>query len=243
VRYTTLEARKPERVGLMTLNYKGENRFHPDFMAEIMEVLDRAEADREIGALVVTGGDPKFFCNGLDLEWLVAHATDIPAVLGYLKAVNGMYKRWTLFPKPVVAALNGHTFAGGLFMAAHMDFRFMREDRGWACMPESDINIPLLPGMIAICRAVMTPQGFRQMYYTGKRATGPEALAYGFADALFAGDVLVPKAVEFAAGLARKRSDTYAEMKRRTRAEIARIIDEVDPLYFESTLAFPMAGV
>jgi enoyl-CoA hydratase len=239
--YITLDTRKTDRVALMTLHYNKENRFHPDFMAEIMETLDRAETDKEIGALVVTGGDPKFFCNGLDLEWLVGHASDIPAIVGYLRAVNGMYKRWTLYPKPVVAALNGHTFAGGLFMAAHMDFRFMREDRGWACMPESDINIPLLPGMIAVCQAVMTPQGFRQMYYTGKRATGPEAMAYGFVDALFSGDDLVPKAVEFAAGLAKKRSDTYGEMKRRTRSEIARIIDEVDPDYFESTMACPVA--
>jgi enoyl-CoA hydratase len=208
--YVSLEPRKTERVALMTLNYKQENRFHPDFMAEIMETLDRAETDGSIGALVVTGGDPKFFSNGLDLEWIMGHAGDVQAVLRYLRAVNGMYKRWTLYPKPVVAALNGHTFAGGLFMAAHMDFRFMREDRGWACMPESDINIPLLPGMIAICQAVMTPQGFRQMYYTGKRATGQEAMAYGFVDALFPADELVPRAVEFAAGLAKKRSDTTA---------------------------------
>ena len=78
-----------------------------------------------------------------------------------------------------MAALNGHTFAAGLFMAAHMDFRFMREDRGWVCMPEIDINIPLLPGMIAICQAVMTPKGFRRLYYTGARFTGPEAMDLG----------------------------------------------------------------
>jgi enoyl-CoA hydratase/carnithine racemase len=241
MKYVELEKQKMERVGLMILHDGMENRFHPDFMAEIMDTLDKVEKDKEIGALVVTGGDSKFFSNGLDLEWIAGHITDMTAVLGYLRTMNSMYRRWTLYPKPVVGALNGHTFAGGLFMAAHMDFRFMREDRGWACIPESDINIPLLPGMIAICRASMTPQGFRQMYYTGKRVTGPEAMAYGFVDAVFPAHDLVPNAIEFAAGLAKKRSDTYAEMKRRIRSEIARIIDEVDPDYFESTLAFPMA--
>jgi len=238
--YLTLDTRKTERVALMTLHYNKENRFHPDFMAEIMETLDRAETDKDIGALVVTGGDPKFFSNGLDLEWLVGHASDITAIVGYLRAVNRMYKRWTLYPKPVVAALNGHTFAGGLFMAAHMDFRFMREDRGWACMPESDINIPLLPGMIAICQAVMTAPGFRHLYYTGKRATAPEAMAFGFVDAVFPGDQLLPKSIAFAAELAQKRGDTYAEMKKRIRADIARILDDVDPEHFASTLSFPM---
>ena len=62
--YITLDTRKTDRVALMTLHYNKENRFHPDFMAEIMETLDRAETDKDIGALVVTGGDSKFFSNG-----------------------------------------------------------------------------------------------------------------------------------------------------------------------------------
>ena len=84
-----------------------------------MDELDKAEKDPEIGALVITGGDPKFFSNGLDLDWLMANAGDMDKVLGYLGLVNSMLKRWTLYPKPTVAALNGHTFAAGLFMAAH----------------------------------------------------------------------------------------------------------------------------
>jgi len=224
----------------MTLNYQKENRFHPEFVAEILEALDVMEGDDGIGALVVTGGDPKFFCNGLDLEWLLAHISDPPACLDYIKNINAMFKRWTLYPKPVVAALNGHTFAAGVFMAAHMDFRFMREDRGWVCLPEVDINVPLLPGMIAICQAVMTRPGFRRLYFTGKRANAAEAMAYGFVDGVFPQDRLLPECLEFAAGLAQKRSDTYAEMKRRTRSEIARILEEVDPQYFAHTFAFPM---
>lgn len=240
MRYITIETGTANRVAVMTLNYQKENRFHPDFVAEIMEGLDLIEHDHEIGAIVVTGGDPKFFCNGLDLEWLLAHATDAPACLDYIRNINAMFKRWTLYPKPVVAALNGHTFAGGVFMACHMDFRFMREDRGWVCLPEVDINIPLLPGMIAICQAVMTPQGFHRLYYTGKRATAAEAMAYGFVDWMFPLDQLLPKCIEFASDLAAKRPDTYAEMKHRIRAPIARILDEVDPNFIAETFAFPL---
>jgi Delta3-Delta2-enoyl-CoA isomerase len=230
-----------DRVAVLTMG-RGENRFHPDFVAEMMATLDALEADDGIGALVVTGGEPKFFCNGLDLEWLMAHAGDLSAVAGYLGTINAMFRRWTLFPKPTVAALNGHTFAAGLFMAAHMDFRFMREDRGWICLPEVDINIPLLPGMIAICEAVMPPQGFRRLYYTGERFGGPQAVEMGFADGVFAADELLPACIEFAAGLARKKTRTYGEMKRRLRADVARILDEEDPALFLPTLGFAMPG-
>ena len=228
-----------DRVAIVTMD-QGENRFHPDFVTEMMETLDALEADDGVGALVVTGGDPKFFSNGLDLQWLMAHAADLEAVTGYLRLVNTMFRRWTLYPKPTVAALNGHTFAAGMFMAAHMDFRFMREDRGWVCLPEVDINIPLLPGMIAICQAVMPPQGFRRMYYTGERFGGPQAMELGYVDRVFGADELLPASVEFAAGLSRKTTRTYAEMKGRIRAEVVRVLDEEDPPLFLKTLACAM---
>lgn len=240
MQYVKLEVLEKERVGVLTMNYKKENRFHPDFIAELKETLDAVEENAAAGALVVTGGDPKFFCNGLDLEWMMLNIGDTAAILGYLKKINELYKRFTIFPKPVVAALNGHTFAGGMFLAAHMDFRFMREDRGWVCLPEVDINIPLLPGMIAICQAVMPPEGFRKMYYTGKRFTAPEAMALGYVDAVHPLDELLPKSIEFASELAKKKTATYAEMKRRIRAGIARTLDEVDPEYFAKTLSFSM---
>jgi enoyl-CoA hydratase len=237
-----LRFEKQDGVAILTMNYERENRFNPDFLAAMMQGLDEAEKDPAVRAIVVTGGDPKFFSNGLDLDWLAAHADDMDQVLAYLRLVNAMFKRWTLYPKPTVAALNGHTFAAGLFMCAHMDFRFMREDRGWICLPEVEINIPLLPGMIAICQATMTAQGFRKMYYTGLRLTGPEAVQIGFVEAVFPLDKLVPACVEFAGRLAAKKQATYLEMKRRIRSDIARILDEEDPKSFQSTLALTMGG-
>lgn len=236
----SVERLESERVAVLTMAYKAENRFNPDLLAEMMAALDELEKDRKVGALVLTGADPKFFCNGLDLEWLLAHVGDVPAILAYLGQVNAMYRRWTLYPKPTIAALNGHTFAGGLFLAAHLDFRLMRQDRGWICLPEVDINIPLLPAMIAICQATMTPAGFRKLYYTGRRFSGPEAVEMGFVDGLHGAEDLLPQSIAFAAELAKKRTRTYAEMKRRNRAFVADLIDNEDPKHYLSTLSFSM---
>lgn len=231
---------KQEGVGIMTMDHQGDNRFHPDFLRAMMDGLDKAEKDPEIRAIVLTGAEPKFFSNGLDLDWLMANSGDKEKVLGYLGLANDMFRKWTLYPKPTVAALNGHTFAAGLFMAAHLDFRFMREDRGWICLPEVDINIPLLPGMIAICQATMRPDGFRKLYYTGARLTGPEAVEIGFVEETKPLEELLPACVDFAGMLGKKKTSTYAEMKRCIRSEIARILEEVDPHHFEETISFSM---
>ena len=82
---------KQDGVGIMTMGYERENRFNPDFLRAMLDGLDEAEKDAEIGAIVVTGGDPKFFSNGLDLDWLVAHGDNKDEMLGYLKLVNDVF--------------------------------------------------------------------------------------------------------------------------------------------------------
>jgi Delta3-Delta2-enoyl-CoA isomerase len=234
---------RQDRVAVLTMNHNKENRFHPDFLAEFLGVLDAIEADKDVGALVVTGGDPKFWCNGIDLEYLMSQMANIRKVIPeYMTLLNKLYRRVCIFPKPTIAAINGHVFAGGAFLACYMDFRFMREERGWLCLPEVDINIPLLPAMSAITQAVVTAQGFRELYYTGRRFTGPEAQAIGFADRVFPGEVLVPKAVEFGQELAKKKTALYAEMKLRLRQPVVDILDKVDPDYFMGAFKFAMPG-
>lgn len=235
-KYLRLERR--ESVAVLFMDHEGENRFHPELLAEMLTALDIIEADKALRAVVLTGADPKFFCNGLDLEWMMGRMNDPAALGGYLKSINAVFKRWTLFPKPTIAALNGHTFAGGLFLAAHLDFRLMRAERGWISLPEVKINIPLLPGMIAICQATMTPGGFHKLYYTGGRFGAEEAVKMGFVEAAHPGEALLDEALKLATELGKARTRTYAEMKRRIRADIAKMLDEEDPKYFMSTLSF-----
>ncbi len=240
MQYVTIDKQASGKVAVITMNYKRENRLNPDLMNEIHEALDLIEADADAGAVVLTGGDPKFFCNGLDLEWLMSNFGEPEKLVDYLVQVNRLYRHIAMFPKPLIAALNGHTFAGGLFLAGHADFRFMREDRGWICLPEVDINIPLLPGMIAVCRAAMPPASFHKLYYSGGRFTGPQAVEMGFVEAVFPEQDLIPKSVEFAAMLAAKRTTTFTEFKKRAKADVIRILDEVDPGYLKETLTFTM---
>ena len=224
-----MDIRKEGPIGVMVMNYEEENHFDRPFVTEIMKALDDIEADNEIKSLVVTSKSEKFFCTGLHLQYMAK--LPFNELTDFIAFFNNMLGRWCAFPKPVVGAINGHAFAGGAIMAAHFDFRYMRKDRGWVCVPEVDINIPFLPGMIAIFREILAPAAFREMALTGKRYTGPEAKALGFIDEVYEKEELLPKSIEMAKFLTTKNLSAYAEIKRRIRAETIRIIKEEDPKY------------
>ncbi len=225
-----IELTREGPVGVLTMNYEAENRFDRNFVGDLMEAFDTVEADDEIKAVVMTGGAEKFFSTGLHLQFMAGLAPE--DLVEFIRYFNGMLARTCVFPKPLVAAINGHAIAAGAIWAAHMDFRYMRADRGWVSLPEVDINIPFLPGMIAIFREVMAPGPWRELALTGKKFSAPQAKELGYIDEVYEKDEVLPKSIEQAAMLAGKNLAAYAEIKRRMKGHVARIIEEEDPKYY-----------
>lgn len=143
----------------------GENRFHPDWIASVNSALDEVEKAEGPRALV-TAATGKFYSSGLDLDWLFAHADQQQEYVG---GVQELFARMLSLPVITVAALQGHTFAAGAMFSLAHDFRVMRADRGFWCLPEADINIPFTPGMSALIQSRLTPQTAHEAMTTARR--------------------------------------------------------------------------
>jgi Delta3-Delta2-enoyl-CoA isomerase len=153
-----------------------ENRFHPDWIAEVNSLLDQVE--NRASALVTTASG-KIWSNGLDLEWLMEHPEQFPA---YTASVHDLLARVLTLPMITVAALQGHTFAAGAMLSLCHDLRVMRADRGYWCLPEADINIPFTVGMSALIQSRLTPQTAHLAMVTAHRFGGTEAKAHQIVD-------------------------------------------------------------
>ena len=188
-----------------------ENRFHPDWMTAVSGLLDEVAAVEGPRALVTTATG-KFFSNGLDLEWLGEHSDQVAE---YVHRVHALFARVLAFPAPTVAALQGHTFAAGAMLALAHDWRHMRADRGFFCLPEADINIPFTEGMTALIQAKLTPAAATEAMTTARRYGGEDALAAGLVDAVGAEDALLAAAVERVRPLAPKDGTTLGKIKQR----------------------------
>jgi enoyl-CoA hydratase/carnithine racemase len=188
----------------------GENRFNRDSIGALHAALDRVEGIEGPAALVTTG-EGKFFSNGLDLDWLMAGGEGTE---GFVDEVHRLLGRVLGFNAVTVAAINGHAFAGGGMLAVAHDYLVMREDRGFWCLPEVDLGLPLTPAMYAVVAAHLPRQALQDSCLSGRRYSGPEALAAGIVDEVAAEAEVLDRAVAIAAGLAGKNRDVIAEHKR-----------------------------
>ncbi len=187
-----------------------ENRFHPDRLAAIHSLLDEVEAHDGPAALV-TAATGKFWSNGLDIDWVGANLPDLP---GYLDSVHALYVRLLTFPAATVAAVQGHAFGAGAMLALVHDFRVMRGDRGYWCLPEVQLNMPFTVGMSALIRSRLPIQTAVEAITTGRRYGGEDAVAAGIAEQAVTGDTVLSTAVERAAALTATRGPNLSGIKR-----------------------------
>jgi enoyl-CoA hydratase/carnithine racemase len=188
----------------------GENRFGPDAVRHWNDALDRVEKADGPRALVTTGTG-KFYSNGLDLDHMLSEGVDGGA---YLKDVLALLGRVLTLPFATVAAINGHAFGAGAQVAVAQDYRVMRAERGYFCMPEIDMKAPLHPGMNALLQARLGWPVAHEVIVTGTRFGGPMALERGIVDHVVGEAEVLPKAIEIAQGLAAKADPVMGRLKR-----------------------------
>lgn len=190
----------------------GENRFNRPFVDALNRALDTVEASSGAAALVTTGAEEKFYSNGLDLQWMMGEGSH--EGMAFVDAVVGILGRMMALSVPSVAAMNGHAFAAGGMLAVAHDFRVMRADRGYFCLPEVDIKLPLHPGMTAVLQAKLRADVLRDALLTGARIGGADCVTQGIVDEAVPGPEVLPRAIARAGALAGKDRATYGALKR-----------------------------
>ncbi|WP_330255582.1 enoyl-CoA hydratase-related protein [Nocardia sp. NBC_00565] len=196
-----------EKIAVLDLG-ADENRFTPDFLDAVNTHLDTALAEGAQGLVTTASG--KFYSNGLDLDWLVANGE---RTQWYTGQVQALFARVLTLPIPTAAALPGHAFGAGAMLALAHDYRVMRGDRGYFCLPEVDIRIPFTPGMAALIQAKLTPKAAVASMTTGRRFGGVDAQALDIVDATAEQDAVTATALALLAPLGSKDPGTLGAIK------------------------------
>jgi enoyl-CoA hydratase/carnithine racemase len=206
-------------VALLTWN-EGENRINHESLARLHEILDELETIEGPLAIVLTG-QGKFFCNGLDLGSFEAFSPEFYATLVELRRTIG---RLLVYPAYTVAALNGHTFAGGALISCAFDYRVMREDRGYWCMNEVDVGLAVDAELWPVLTNRLPRATALHAVTTAHRFAGPEALARGIVDELASADQVLARALDVAQSASSIDKKALRYQKRVTYGDVAKAL-------------------
>jgi enoyl-CoA hydratase/carnithine racemase len=209
---------KDGEIATVTLNRGKVNALNEPMVEEITKTFENVAIDNEIKSIIFTGSG-KFFSFGFDIpEFLSYPKNDF---IRYLEKFTKLYTDIFLFPKPVVAALNGHTIAGGCMLATACDLRLMVTGKAKISLNEITFGVPVLAGSVEMLRYCVGSRNAQSLLYSGAMYSAEEAFQLGLVDRITSEDALAEDARKVAQELAQKDGSAFRCIKHLLRKAVA----------------------
>lgn len=197
--YQTLLVEVSERVALITLNRpQALNALNSQLISELNLVLDRLEADPEVGCMVITGS-AKAFAAGADIKEMVDK--DYPSI--YLDDFFAAADRIGNRRKPLIAAVAGYALGGGCELALMCDFIYAADNARFG-LPELSLGVtPGIGGTQRLTHALGKAKAM-ELCLTGRHLGAAEAERAGLVAQVFPAAELLEQTLKVAQGIAAK---------------------------------------
>ena len=194
------------------------NALNEQVVDELSSCFRELEADPAVRGILLTGTG-KFFSFGFDIpEFLGVSKEEFTR---YLRKFTGLYRELFLHPRPVVAALNGHTVAGGCMLASACDVRVMAKENARIGLNEIGFRSSVFAGSVELLRFWVGSRRAQEVLYGGALYTADQALALGLVDAVVPDGALVDEASGRLSELAGKSPEAFRSIKRILRSAVA----------------------
>lgn len=163
--------------GIATLVIAREhgNAINGPFVDAMMHAAQELEAAAEVRGVLLTASG-KMFCPGLDLQELLP--LDRAAMQRFMERFNACVVNLFTFPKPMVAALNGHALAGGFILALTADWRVLRRG-SLVGLNEIKVGVPLPYGVALLLRETVPANRLEEVALLGRNYADEDAVAAG----------------------------------------------------------------
>ncbi len=186
------------------------NALNGEVVAELRRRLEQLEGDSGVRAVVLTGRG-RFFSFGFDVPAFL----DFPKeeFAEYVKAFTGLYTYMFLYPKPLVAALNGHAIAGGCMLALACDSRVMAAGKAKISLNEITFGSTIFAGSTEMLRFRVGSAAATKILTSGAMFTAEEALSLGLVEEVQPEAAVLDRARRVASDLASRSASAFASMK------------------------------
>lgn len=198
-------------IAIVTLTRsEAANALSIQMLHEINEALEKIHYDSAVRVVIVTGDGEKAFCAGADLKERKGMSED--QVRQTVSLIGRTVSHFELLPQPVIAAINGVAFGGGLELTLACDIR-IASDNARVGLTETALGIipgaggtQRLPRLIGVGKA-------KELIYTARRLTANEALEYGVVEKVVPASNLMAEAKALGAEMAKNAPLSLVQAK------------------------------
>lgn len=203
-----------DRIATITLNRPDVlNAYTPDMGDEIVAAFRLAAADEAVRAVILTGAGDRGFCAGADRVYLQQPLPLGTRLIGEEELIRSFALELACFPKPTIAALNGHAVGIGMTMILPMDIR-IAADHCKLALNFSRLGILLGLGSTHLLPHIVGMHKAQELVLTGRTVLAQEALAMGLVNHVVPAAALMDKARELALQCAECEPHTLTFAKR-----------------------------
>jgi len=214
---TTLTLNRPDRL----------NPLSPEMQVQLRETLHRIDADRAVGAVILTGAG-RGFCAGGDVKRMAAGAIahDAADAVAVLRAKMELARQLHTLSKPTIAMVNGPAAGAGMSLALACDMRIAGTSARFTTA-FAKMGLPGDFGGSFFLSQLCGPAKARELYFTSDTINAQEALALGLVNHVVPDADLQAATFEMARKLANGPTIAFAQMKRNLNAAQAAALSAV----------------
>lgn len=206
-----------EDIATVTLDRGKVNALNEAVVDQLNSTLHLLEHDDSVSAVILTGNG-NFFSFGFDIpEFYDVSPDDFRR---FVVKFTDLYTYLFLYPKPVIAALNGHAIAGGCMLSNACDYRIIAEGKAKVSLNELAFGSTVFAGSVAILRAVAGQVNAERVLITGYLFDNEQSLKHGLVNEVIAGEELMVRAHRKAEKYGDTHGPSFACIKRLLRQPI-----------------------
>lgn len=193
------------------------NALNPDVVDALSRTFRTLQSDTAASAVVLTGRG-RFFSFGFDIPEFLSYTRE--EFTNYVTGFTALYRNLFLYPKPLVAALNGHAIAGGCMIALACDSAIMVRGSAKISLNEIAFGSTIFAGSTEMLQFRAGSRA-SEVLYSGAMYSPVEAQQIGLVAEVVAPEALLGRAREIAGELASRRPAAFASIKSLLRKPIA----------------------
>ncbi len=229
-----IQSEQLDHVLILSLARGKANALNHALVTELHSAITAAAANESVRALVLASARPQFFSAGFDVREVFQY--DRAGMEDFFGGFIDLYESLYNFPKPLVGALSGHTFAGGAILASACDFRIMAQgDFGFA-LNEINLGLALPPNVRRMLIAAVGVARAREILLFGDPLTPARALEIGLVREIAPPEQVRDRALQSAGQLAAKPPNAFRMIKESLRQFDSAATNDSDRIYLPQFL-------